>query len=40
MKYWLSTLPEDMPLQCMVLKAKVRWRIERGGCVRARRACR
>ena len=29
MKYWLSTLPEDMPLQRMVLEAKMRWRIER-----------
>ncbi len=29
MKYWLSTVPEDMPLQRMVLEAKMRWRIER-----------
>ncbi len=29
MKYWLSTLPQDMPLQRMVLEAKMRWRIER-----------
>ena len=29
MKYWLSTLPPDMPLQRMVLEAKMRWRIER-----------
>lgn len=29
MKYWLSTLPEDTPLQRMVLEAKMRWRIER-----------
>ena len=29
MKYWLSTLPEDMPLQRMVLETKMRWRIER-----------
>lgn len=29
MKYWLSTLPEDIPLQRMVLQAKMRWRIER-----------
>lgn len=29
MKYWLSTLPEDMPLQRMVFEAKMRWRIER-----------
>ena len=29
MKYWLSTLPEDIPLQRMVLEAKMRWRIER-----------
>lgn len=28
-KYWLSTLPEDMPLQRMVFEAKMRWRIER-----------
>ena len=29
MKYWLSTLPEDTPLQRMVFEAKMRWRIER-----------
>ncbi len=29
MKYWLSTLPEDVPLQRMVYEAKMRWRIER-----------
>ena len=29
MKYWLSTLPEDVALQRMVLQAKMRWRIER-----------
>jgi hypothetical protein len=29
MKYWLSTLPEEVPLQRMVLQAKMRWRIER-----------
>lgn len=29
MKYWLSTLPEEMPVQRMVLEAKMRWRIER-----------
>jgi SRSO17 transposase len=29
MKYWLTTLPQDMPLQRMVLEAKMRWRIER-----------
>ena len=29
MKYWLSTLPEDVPLQRLVLEAKMRWRIER-----------
>jgi SRSO17 transposase len=29
MKYWLSTLPEDAPLQRMVFEAKMRWRIER-----------
>ena len=29
MKYWLSTLPEHVPLQRMVLEAKMRWRIER-----------
>lgn len=29
MKYWLSTLAQDMPLQRMVLQAKMRWRIER-----------
>lgn len=29
MKYWLSTLPEDVLLQRMVFEAKMRWRIER-----------
>jgi len=29
MKYWLSTLSEDTPLQRMVFEAKMRWRIER-----------
>ncbi len=29
MKYWLSTLSEDVSLQRMVLEAKMRWRIER-----------
>jgi SRSO17 transposase len=29
MKYWLSTLAEDVPLQRMVFEAKMRWRIER-----------
>jgi SRSO17 transposase len=29
MKYWLSTLGVDVPLQRMVLEAKMRWRIER-----------
>ncbi|AGU49122.1 putative transposase [Variovorax paradoxus B4] len=29
MKYWLSTLAEDLPLERMVLEAKMRWRIER-----------
>ena len=29
LKYWLSTLPEDMSLQRMVYEAKMRWRIER-----------
>ncbi len=29
MKYWLSTLPEDVSLQRMVFEAKMRWRIER-----------
>ena len=28
-KYWLSTLPKDTPLQVLVDKAKLRWRIER-----------
>jgi SRSO17 transposase len=28
-KYWLSTLPEDMPFAEMVDRAKLRWRIER-----------
>lgn len=29
LKYWLSTLPEDLPLERMVFEAKMRWRIER-----------
>lgn len=29
MKYWLSTLSEDTPIERMVLEAKMRWRIER-----------
>ena len=29
LKYWLSTLPEDTPLQRMVFETKMRWRIER-----------
>ena len=29
LKYWLSTLPEDTPLERMVYQAKMRWRIER-----------
>ena len=29
MKYWMSTLPQDMPIERMVLEAKMRWRIER-----------
>ena len=29
LKYWLSTLPEELPLQRMVFEAKMRWRIER-----------
>jgi SRSO17 transposase len=29
MKYWLSTLEEEVPLQRMVFEAKMRWRIER-----------
>jgi SRSO17 transposase len=29
MKYWLSTLGRDVPLQRMVFEAKMRWRIER-----------
>jgi len=29
MKYWLSTLPQDMLIERMVLEAKMRWRIER-----------
>ncbi len=28
-KYWLSTLPEDTPLDVLVDTAKLRWRIER-----------
>jgi SRSO17 transposase len=27
--YWLSTLPEDMPLEALVDRAQMRWRIER-----------
>src|SRR5262249_12380842 len=27
-KYWLSTLPEDISLRCLVDYAKLRWRIE------------
>ena len=27
--YWLSTLPADTSLECMVDQAKMRWRIER-----------
>ena len=29
LKYWLSTLPGDIPLQDLVATAKLRWRIER-----------
>jgi SRSO17 transposase len=29
LKYWLSTLPEDVTLQRMVFETKMRWRIER-----------
>ncbi len=29
MKYWLSTLPLEMPLERMVYEIKMRWRIER-----------
>ena len=29
LKYWLSTLSEDTPLERMVYEAKMRWRIER-----------
>src|SRR3954468_12160743 len=29
MKYWLSTLPEDIPFDRLVALAKLRWRIER-----------
>lgn len=29
LKYWLSTLPEDLALKRMVFEAKMRWRIER-----------
>jgi SRSO17 transposase len=29
MKYWLSTLGQEVPLQRMVFEAKMRWRIER-----------
>ena len=28
-KYWLSTLPEDTPIEVLVDTAKQRWRIER-----------
>jgi len=28
-KYWLSTLPEDIPINVLVDTAKLRWRIER-----------
>ena len=28
-KYWLSTLPDDVPLEVLVDTAKLRWRIER-----------
>ena len=28
-RYWLSTLPEDLPMQQLVYFAKLRWRIER-----------
>jgi hypothetical protein len=28
-KYWLSTLPEDIPIEGLVDTAKLRWRIER-----------
>jgi len=28
-KYWLSTLPEDIPFDRLVALAKLRWRIER-----------
>jgi SRSO17 transposase len=28
-KYWLSTLPEDTPIETLVRKVKERWRIER-----------
>jgi SRSO17 transposase len=28
-KYWLSTMPEDTPMEIVVRLAKVRWRIER-----------
>ena len=27
--YWLSSLPEDMPLEALVDRAQLRWRIER-----------
>ncbi len=29
MQYWLSTLAEDLPLERMVLEARMRWRVER-----------
>jgi SRSO17 transposase len=28
-RYWLSTLPEDTPIDVLVNSAKLRWRIER-----------
>ena len=28
-KYWLSTMPEDTPVDILVDTAKLRWRIER-----------
>lgn len=29
MKYWLSSLPQQIPIERLVLEAKMRWRIER-----------
>lgn len=29
MKYWLSSLPQEIAIERMVLEAKMRWRIER-----------